>query len=304
MLWFKNAIVYEINKDTLLNKQAIEQAVNALPFTPCGKTDNTKSGWISPYGEDSDNPLLIDLNGHLLLRLKKEIKILPSSVIKQALNEKIAKQEEILKRKLKKTEKINLKDEVYIDLLPRAFSKYQYYWLWIDTQQKRIIIDTSNFKQAEEILAILRKELGVLAVIPFTTETPLEKILTKWVRDSLHFSALLTGDEIELQDALENNCTVKCKNQEVNSNEVFVHIDSGKQVCKLKLINEQNLSFILHRDCTIKRIKFDSAILDKNEDFTPEETEKRLEADFIIMAQALSETLDSLVKITSELIDL
>lgn len=301
MLWFKNAIIYQLNKDNLLDKQAIEQAVNACPFIPCCNIESTRSGWVSPYGEGENNPLLVEIDGQILLRLKKEIKILPASVIKQALNDKAAQQEQSLNRKLKKSEKLALKDEVYIDLLPRAFSKYQFVWLWIDTKQKQVIIDSSSFKQAEDILALLRKEMGSLALIPYSTEIPLEKSLTTWVKQSLHFPSILLGDEIELKDAIEENIIVKCKNQDVESQEIFVHIDSGKQVSKIKLIDESGVSFILNRDWTLKRIKFDNVILDKNEEFLPEEKNLKLEADFILMSNTLLKTLENLKNIINKL---
>lgn len=296
MLWFKNAIIYQLNKDHLLDKQLVEQAINAVPFSPCGNTDSTKSGWISPYGENSNNPLILESEGQLLLRLKKETKILPSSVIKQALADRIAKQEAILNRKLKKTETATLKDEVFIDLLPRAFSKYQFFWLWIDTKQKRVIVDSASFKQAEDILALLRKEMGTLAITPLSSETPLDKTMTQWVRNTEQHPPILLGNEIELKDALQDNQIVRCKNQEMDSNEIFVHIDAGKQVSKLHLIDERGLAFILNRDYTLKRLKFDSSVLDKNEDFMPEEKDKKREADFILMTSTLSDTINSLIK--------
>lgn len=302
MLWFKNAIVYQLNKDNIFDTQAITNAVNACPFVPCGNTDSMRSGWVSPFGESPDNPLVLDNNGQMLLRLKKEIKILPSSVIKQALAEKVTQQEQLFNRKLKKAEKLSLKDEVYIDLLPRAFSKYQFFWLWIDTVNKRVVVDSSSFKQAEDILALLRKEMGTLALTPYASDTPLEKILTKWVKESLSFPPIILGDEIELKDAVEESIVVKCKNQEINSQEIFVHIDSGKQISKLKLIDERGVSFILNRDYTLKRIKFDNAILDKNEDFLPEESNAKLEADFMLMTSQLTDTFKSMQKIIEEII--
>lgn len=296
MLWFRNAIIYQLNKDNLLDIQLLEKAVNACPFVPCGNTDSTRSGWISPFGDEPENPLMLNVDGQILLRLKKEIKILPASVIKQALNEKITQQEQLLNRKLKKSEKLLLKEEIYIDLLPRAFSKYQLFWLWIDTKHKQVIVDTSSFKQAEDILALLRKEMGILSLTPYATDKPLEKTLTKWVRETLHFPPLLLGDEIELKDAIEESILVKCKNQDINSQEIFVHIDYGKQVSKLKLIDERGVSFILNRDCTLKNIKFDSTIVDKNEDFLPEEKNHKLTADFIIMTNTLFDTIEILQK--------
>ena len=186
-------------------------------------------------------------------------------------------------------------------MLPRAFSKYQFVWLWIDTKQKQVIIDSSSFKQAEDILALLRKEMGSLALIPYSTEIPLEKSLTTWVKQSLHFPSILLGDEIELKDAIEENIIVKCKNQDLESQEIFVHIDSGKQVSKIKLIDESGVSFILNRDWTLKRIKFDNVILDKNEEFLPEEKNLKLDADFILMSNTLLKTFENLKNIINKL---
>lgn len=292
MLWFKNAIIYQLNNDTLLDKNAIEKAIKSVPFTPCGNIDTMKMGWVSPYNDNYHDDFIIDMQGHLLLRIKKETKLLPAPVIKQALLEKIDKQEQALSRKLTKNEKATLKDEVMIDLMPRAFSKYNHYWLWIDTINKRIILDTSSFKQAEDILAILRKELGVLALTPLSIEKPVEQIMTTWVKEKLNFAPFILGDQAELKDPLEGNGIISCKNQDITSDEMMIHFDSGKWITKVKIIDERGVNFIVNNDLTLKRIKFDSSVLDENEDIGTDEFDKKLEADFFIMANLLSTTIN------------
>ncbi|MFQ1005083.1 recombination-associated protein RdgC [Gilliamella sp. CG22] len=292
MLWFKNAIIYQLNNDTLLDKNAIEKAIKSVPFTPCGNIDTMKMGWVSPYNDNYHDDFIIDMQGHLLLRIKKETKLLPAPVIKQALLEKIDKQEQALSRKLTKNEKTTLKDEVMIDLMPRAFSKYNHYWLWIDTINKRIILDTSSFKQAEDILAILRKELGVLALTPLSIEKPVEQIMTTWVKEKLNFAPFILGDQAELKDPLEGNGIISCKNQDITSDEMMIHFDSGKWITKVKIIDERGVNFIVNNDLTLKRIKFDSSVLDENEDIGTDEFDKKLEADFFIMANLLSTTIN------------
>lgn len=291
MLWFRNAIIYQLNNDSLLDKNAIEKALKSHPFIPCGSLDNSKMGWVSPYNDNNHDDFIVDMQGHLLLRIKKETKILPSPVIKQALIEKINKQEQILSRKLSKNEKATLKDEVMIDLIPRAFSKYNYYWLWIDTNKKRIIVDCSSFKQTEDILAILRKGLGALALTPLSIDKPLEQIMTNWVKDKLSFPPFILGEQAELKDPLEGNGIISCKNQDITCDEILAHFNSGKWITKVQIIDERGVSFIINSDLTFKRIKFDSVILDENEDISSDEIDKRLEADFFIMATTLSKTI-------------
>ena len=294
MIWFKNAIIYQLNNDTLLYKNAIEKAVTSALFTPCGGLDTEKMGWVSPYNDPNIGDVIVDMQGHLLLRIKKETKIVPSPVIKQALLEKINKLEQALSRRLTKNEKATQKDVVMIDLISRAFSKYTHYWVWIDTINKRIIFDTSSFKQAEDILAILRKEMGALALTPLSTEKPLEQILTIWAEGELGVPHFKLGDQAELKDPLEGNGIISCKNQDITSDEMLIHFDSGKWITKIKIIDERGVNFIVNSDLTLKRIKFDSTILDENEDIGSDEFDKRLEADFIIMANLLSTTINDL----------
>ncbi|MCX2960078.1 MAG: recombination-associated protein RdgC, partial [Serratia symbiotica] len=70
----------------------------------------------SPTGLHRD-ALTHALNGQIVICARKEEKILPSPVIKQAFQAKIERLEGEQQRKLKKTEKDALKDEVLHSLL-------------------------------------------------------------------------------------------------------------------------------------------------------------------------------------------
>lgn len=67
--------------------------------------------------------------------------------MKQALEAKISKLEAEQSRKLKKTEKDSLKDEVLHSLLPRAFSRFSQTFLWIDTVNNLIMVDCASAKK-------------------------------------------------------------------------------------------------------------------------------------------------------------
>ncbi|MRF43944.1 recombination-associated protein RdgC, partial [Escherichia coli] len=69
-------------------------------------------------------------------------------------------------RKLKKTKKATLKDEVVHTLLPRAFSKFSQTFIWLDLDKQLVIVDSGSAKRAEDHLALLRKTLGSLPVVP------------------------------------------------------------------------------------------------------------------------------------------
>ncbi len=50
MLWFKNMMVYRLNRDIPLSADGMEKQLEAFTFSPCGSQDMSKTGWVSPMG--------------------------------------------------------------------------------------------------------------------------------------------------------------------------------------------------------------------------------------------------------------
>lgn len=298
MVWFRNAVIYEFGESVSFNKETLNDALNTCLFQPCGQTTVSTFGWTAPfYDANSENAsLFIEMEGHFLLRVKKESKILPSNVIKSVLQDKIEERENTLSRKLSKTEKVAIKEATIIELLPRAFSRYSHYSVWIDTVNRRIVVDVSSFKLAEEILSLLRKSMGSLPVLPFTSQTPMEKVMTQWLTDRASLSGFSLGDEVELIDHLDEGSQIKFKKCDIESDEVLMHIKTGRELSKVMLINEGHHQFILNRDVTLKRIKFENELLESNSDFLPEEKQQQLESNFLIMVNSLANGINKLQK--------
>ncbi|EFE23778.1 putative recombination associated protein [Edwardsiella tarda ATCC 23685] len=294
MLWFKNLLIYRLNRETPLVAQEMESQLSAMAFTPCGSQDMSRTGWVPPLGGDSD-ALAHCANGQILLCARKEEKILPAPVLKQALQAKIERLEAEQHRKLKKTEKDALKDEVLHSLLPRAFSRFNQTWLWIDTLNQRIMLDAASAKRAEDVLALLRKSLGSLPVVPLTLEDPIELTLTEWVRSGNTPAGFSLQDEAELKAILEEGGVIRCKQQELVSDEIAVHIEAGKLVTKLALDWRERVQLVLADDGALKRLKFADTLRDQNEDIDRDDHAARFDADFTLMSGELAILIDELI---------
>ena len=295
MLWFKNLMVYRLSRDITLTADAMERQLAEFSFTPCGSQDMAKSGWVSPMGAKSD-ALTHVANGQIIICARKEEKMLPASVIKQTLEAKINKLEAEQARKLKKTEKDSLKDEVLHSLLPRAFSRFNQTLIWIDTLNNMVMLDCASAKKAEDTLALLRKSLGSLPVVPLTFEKPLELTLTEWVRSGETPPGFALMDEAELKAMLEGGGVIRCKQQDLVCDEIANHIESGKVVTKLALDYQERVQFILADDASIKRLKFADTLRDQNDDIDREDVGQRFDADFILMTAELSLLLTNLIE--------
>ncbi|WP_127957933.1 recombination-associated protein RdgC [Serratia microhaemolytica] len=296
MLWFKNLMVYRLNREVSLNADEMEKQLSAFIFTPCGSQDMAKTGWVSPIGSHSES-LTHVVNGQIIICARKEEKILPSPVIKTALQEKIAKLEKEQHRTLKKSEKDALKDEILHSLLPRAFSRFNQTLIWIDSVNNLIMVDAASAKRAEDTLALLRKSLGSLPVVPLSMEKPIELTLTEWVRSGELPPGFVLQDEAELKASLEGGGVIRCKKQDLLSDEIAAHIEVGKLVTKLALDWQERVQLLLAEDGSLKRLKFADSLREQNSDIDRDDVAQRFDADFILITSELSALISQLIEV-------
>jgi recombination-associated protein rdgC len=290
MFWFKNAMIYRLTKSLDWSEKTLSDALENNQYHPCNQSEMSKFGWSTPL--KGSELLYFTVGKQILLLAQKEEKILPAHVIKRELDARVEKLEQAENRKLKKVEKQTLKDDVVATLLPRAFSKYQQTALWINAENNLIYIDAASAKRAEEALALLRKSLGSLPVVPLSFANEPSLIMQEWVAKESIPQWLVSLEEAELRDA--NNGVIRCKQQALDSDEILSLVNS-KYVTKLALEWEEHLSFVLNEDCSLKRLKFAEQIREKNDDILKEDYAQRFDADFVLMTGILSKLTESLL---------
>ncbi|HEJ7090204.1 TPA: recombination-associated protein RdgC [Serratia marcescens] len=286
---FKNALIYRLSRNVDLS--GMEEKLAAFAFTPCGSQDMAKTGWVAPIGD----ALVHTVNGQHLLVVQREEKILPREVIQTELNKKVAKLEAEQHRRLKKSEKDALKDEVLHSLVPRAFSKHHKTQIWINEEAGLIVVDAASAKRAEDTLALLRKSLGSLPVVPLTMENPIELTVTEWVRSGQPPAGFILQDEAELKAVLEKGGIIRCKKQDLVGDEIATNLQAGKLVTKLALGWQDRIDFVLSDDGTLKKLKFSDVLLEQNDDIDREDYAQRFDADFILLTSELSALISNLI---------
>ncbi|MDG2959514.1 recombination-associated protein RdgC [Bisgaard Taxon 10/6] len=292
MYWFKNVMIYRLTKRLDWSEEALQRNLAQNAYHPCGQSDMSKFGWAEPLRGSS--LLHFSVNKQILLVAHKEEKILPSHVVKRELDNRVEELERKENRKLKKTEKQALKDDVVSVLLPRAFSKNQQTAVWINTETNLIYVDAASSKRAEDALALLRKSLGSLPVVPLAFANEPADVMTNWITERKTPQYLTALEEAELK-AADDKGMIRCKNQPLDSEEILSHLGKGKFITKLALDWDDHLSFVLNDDGTLKRLKFADNIREKNDDILKEDYAQRFDADFILMTGELAKLTENLL---------
>lgn len=289
----KNLIIYRLSHNIDLTN--IEEQLSHLKYEPCGSLDMQRFGFIPPLGIGKSDCLTHKVNNQMLISLLKEDKMLPTPVINDALNKKVEKLEADQGRKLKKTERQAIKDEVIQELLPRAFSKYTRFDVWVNLTDGFIAALVSSPRRAEDCFAMIRKAIGSLPVMPLTMKDPIELTLTEWVRSGKLPKGFVFGEQSEMKAMLEEGGMAKYSKQDLVSDEIQSNIEAGKLVTKLSLDYEDRITFCINDSFILSKIKFASAFLETNDDIEREDYNQRFDADFFLIISELNILIKTLI---------
>ncbi|SHH35555.1 recombination-associated protein RdgC [Ferrimonas marina] len=283
-MWFKNAQPYRLTKPLNWQTEELEQQLESLAFVPANSQEVSKLGFVAALGNKAGRSLVHEVEGSLLIAIEKEEKMLPASVIREELEERVRQLESEQGRPARKAEKEAMKEDIVAVLLPRAFSRRTQIRALILPKAQLVLVDTSSANRAEELLSLLRQAMGSLPIAPLMPNTLPEEAMADWVRTGAIGNNLTPLEEAELKSLAETGGSVKLKDLPLDSDEVRAYLDSGLLVSKLGLDWADSLTFVLNADMSLKRIKFSDVIQEQNDDIDKEDLAARLDADLVLMA--------------------
>lgn len=273
---FNNAKFY--NLTTAVNLAEIERQLAELAFRPCGNQETSTMGWASPVPQGQ--VLCHVANGFYTVALKKEERLLPSRVINRELSEKVEAIEAETGSPVGKKAQSDLKQEIITRLLPQAFTDHSYTYGTIIPESNLVIVNAPSDSAAEAFLAMLRKTLGSLPVIPMVRHnTSME--LTHWLTDETP-SKIELLEEAELKATDDSGSTIKAKNTALDSEEIQQHLDAGKLVQKVAIEYDEAFYAVFDNDGSLKRIKFTDRVIEENADIPKDQVAAKFDADVVL----------------------
>lgn len=289
-MMFRNICAYRITSAWTLSAAELEAALTAQAFQPIGNMDMESVGWTSPR---ENGQLVHACQRQLLIQLTTETKILPSTVINEAVKKRAAELEEQQGFKPGRKQMKELRDTVTDELLPRAFSRKTSVRTWIDPVSGWVVIDTAAAARADHVFKCLLKSLESLPFASLRTErTPLAA-MTDWLAADEAPVNFTVDRDTELRGTGEGKATVRYVNHTLEPEDVKRHIAGGKQCTKLAMTWADRISFVLTENLMLKRVA-PLDVLRENPAAVMNEDE-RFDADFLLMAGEYSKLLGDLV---------
>lgn len=296
LMWFKNLRAYRMTRDLEISAQELEDKLEAKGFSPCTPSQPFAVGWVPALGEGAQT-LVHAADGRLMVNLRREEKILPSSVVRDLLNERVEAVEAQQGRKVYRKERLSLKDEIVQDCMPRAFSRFSELRLIIDEKARWVLVDSASAPRAEEALNLLRECIGTFPVVPPQTSHSPAAAMSSWLTESSLPNDFQVREECDLRDLGEQAATVRCRGVDLYSDEIRQHLQGSMQVVRLALDWKEQLRFVLGDDLCLRRMKFADALVKENDELMDEDRLARLDADFVLMAPALTVIQDRLIEL-------
>lgn len=290
-MWFKNLQLYRFVDSFELSEQDFAAKLAEQRFQPCGRQSKEAVGWISPLHRHQDE-LVYHANGCFLFCMRKEQKVIPPSMINEALEERISEIEIEQGRKVFRKEKQQFKEDIMAMLLPKAFTRATHTHAYIDTRDGFMVVNAGSIALADTFISLLVDSLGVLGAVKVDAEQNPAITMNQWLLEGLPESWSLSGD-YELKDPQDER-VARFKDNELDGQEsknlvVQDLIEDGYWVSKLGLYYKSLFKCTVTDDLQIKSVKFGDELLNQNDELDIEDHMAKFDADFVLMTQAVSE---------------
>lgn len=291
MFQFKNLQLYRLPIPWDITLDTLRQKLAANAFRPCPSNEMQSRGWRPPRGGDE---LAYSCNRQWLLALESEQRLLPAAVVRQTADDRAAEIERQQGFPPGRKQMREIKDQVTQELLPRAFTRRNTTWVWIDPVNGWLGVDASSAGKAEDVLELLRRSLGDLPLTLVNTQVSPAAAMTGWLASGEGPAGFTVDRDCELKAPGEGHPMVRYVRHSLDGDDVTGHVASGKVPTRLGMTWNDRISFVLTERLEVKRL----ALLDLVHEGTEEGStaDEQFDCDWTLLTGELQQFLPDLMQ--------
>lgn len=284
---FRNFRVYRIQSDWPETEEALSDLLAAAEFKPCGAFAE-RSGGFEPPVENGGELLCRRLAGNDLMQLRVQTRVLPAAAVQEALVERVDEFKQRMGSEPNRTEKRELKEEIYSQLLPQALTRSDRVQAFYLRDKKILVVGTLSQGTAEYFFDNLGRALISLRYAPVVFKRPVLELLTEVF---LHgrVDGFSLGRECRMRDPSDTAATVNWLDIDLADPSVRRHVTDGLTVDRLGLNFDQVFRLVLDADLVVRKLRL--ADQENMPDAPTDDPLARHDADFVMLCGCVNQLL-------------
>lgn len=287
-------MVYRIGEGFVPSLADVQTALEPVQFVACGASQEKSIGWVPPRGQ-AHGPLVESVAGQWILKLMIESKAVPGNVVRRKADERVAEIEAATGRKPGKKEKRDLMADVLLSLLPQAFARQSSVLVWMDLDNRRLVLNAGSQGKADEVMSALMDVMAGLSVSLIQTVTSPQAAMTQWLlalTPDEWPSDLTVERETVLKSTGEDAASVRFTRHHLANDDVRKHVLEGKLPTQLALSWDGRMAFVLTDTLQLKKVQYLDGVMDES---GTDKNEDRFDADVALSTGLLGPLIDSLI---------
>ena len=295
-MWFKNLTLLRLLEPFSLTAEALAARLEQRAFQHCPSFQPSAAGWTPPLGRKARDQVHA-VAGRWLLCLRTEERLLPPIVVNQALAERIALIEDEQRRPVRRRERLELRDQLVQELLPRSLTRSRLSYAYLDVAGGWLVVDSASPRGVEEFTGTLRETIDSLPIAPPRVRQSVSATMTAWLTEGQAPGEFILGDSCELREGSEDGGVVRCRGQDLSGDEIRAHLAAGKRVAQLGLIWQDRLAFVLDEALVVRRLQFLDVVRESLQEETSDSPEAIFDAEFALMTGELAQLTPRLLEL-------
>lgn len=290
---FRNLRLYRLSSPWPKSEQELSEVLSENAFSPCGAYAEKAAGWEAPIaGEDA--LLCRRVHGADLLQLRTQSRVLPVAAVKEAMEDKLAEYRKRMAQEAPRSEVRRLKEETREELLPKALLRSERTRACFILSESLLAVDAGTDSKADWFIDQLRTCFGRFELVPLDfNEAPSGLLKRIFLGENLGGFAL--GRECRMQDPTDGKSTVTWRELELADPSIRRHVADGMSLTHLGVGFDEILTCVINQDTVFSKLKFVEG--DAVDTPDSEDPAARLDADFVLLANAVQRLVTALKKL-------
>lgn len=247
----RTAIAYHLPSGWPWDAAGTAELLSRRVFQPYSPSQTESSGFVPPRDQAE---LCHEVHGRYLVCFQVEEKLLPSAVIQEHVDIRVADIEAEQGYKPGRREVREIKDAVTRELLEMAFTRKRQTFAWICRQRGLLIVAANSANKADEMLGAMREALENMPVSLVKTALTPASAMTSWLAADEAPEHFTIDTDCKLVSSAESKAAVSYTRHALDAEEIRNHIYQGKRAEHLGLTFRDRMSFILGSELELKRI--------------------------------------------------